>query len=220
MENKIAQDIIDEFLQGIDRYIRVNINTLSCHDIWQIYYHLFFKLKVIRGNSSGFTGFSELLVFRFLLHLLNGFEAKERTKDTMYFLNESFAIYQSVRPLETDKKISNMSPDILIMKANRPVAAVEIKLYLPGGRQTAIEAFTRLGRLQESNPRDFCGLLLIFTYKKPRRVNSKSIHAELISLQERNPWFNFLVLRNERALLKDCLYDNLKLYRIQKDPQN
>jgi hypothetical protein len=219
MENKTFQIIVDEFLQGIDKYIRENINTLSCHDIWKIYYHLFFKLKEIKGTSSGFTGFSELLIFRFMFHLLNGFEVKKYTNDTRYFLNKPFTMYQSVRPLKTDMDI-DISPDILITKANKPVAAIEIKLYLPGGKQTVTEAFNRLDRLQELNPSGFFGQLLIFTYKKPKRVNNKSIYAELVLLQERNPWFSFLILRNEKALLKDCLYNSLKLNRLQKDLYN
>jgi len=219
MENKIAQDIIEDFLDGIEKYLRDNINTLSCYDIRQIYYHLFLKLKQYKGNSAGFTGFSELIIFRFLFHLLNGFEIKEypNTKETRYFLKEHFTIYQSVRPLKAEKSISNMMPDILIMKADKPIAAIEIKIYLSGGKKTVIEAFNRLRLLYESNPDDFWGQLLIFTYHKPKRAQSKSIHTELISLQHKNPWFNFLLLQNEKALFKDCLNNSLKLYRIQKD---
>ena len=86
---------IDEFtkkwFQDVDKLIRDNIDEIKCKDIRRIYFDLFRELKKWRSNSSGFTGYSEFLLFRCLLHnIKESFTALETGNINSYpiiFLN-------------------------------------------------------------------------------------------------------------------------------------
>jgi len=56
----------------MDLFIKNECNTLTCDDAFQMYYHMFYPLRVFRGNSTGFTGYAEFIIFRTLWHVLGG----------------------------------------------------------------------------------------------------------------------------------------------------
>jgi hypothetical protein len=57
----------EKFLKEIDHYLANNYQNLTCNDIHDMYFDFIFKvLKDFKGNSNGFTGLSEYLIFRFL----------------------------------------------------------------------------------------------------------------------------------------------------------
>jgi len=209
---KIAPyNITHTFLLQIDNFLKENIHSLSCRDIHDIYYGLFDELKEYRGTSSGFTGFSEFLVLRFLLHTLGGFKSAEVTKDTKCFIRGNLRIGQSLLP----QSGVNIRPDILIEEKQKAIVAMEIKIYLSNGIQTANEALKRLKRLYNINPNNFRALLLIFFCPKPKRPLRGNILDQLQALEKKNsPWFCVKVLGNSHDHFEKILIDSLELGRI------
>lgn len=202
-------DISHRFLAEVDSYLKTGVKTLTCRDVHDMYFGLFEKLKDYRGTSTGFTGFSEFLVFRFLLNLLRGFRPRDLTQDTKEFIRGTFRIGQSVTP-QSGLKIR---PDILIEKDQTTIGAVEIKVYV--GSQVVEEAVRCLERLRNTNPENFCALLLIFHCPKSSRNVSRSIHGQLKVIAEKNrSWFRYVVLGNSNERFAQVLDRNLKLKRI------
>src|SRR5574341_84731 len=60
------------FLEEIDSYIKKYLRTWTCSQVHEFYFRFFYDLKEFKGNSNGFTGLSEYLIFRSLYHLLGG----------------------------------------------------------------------------------------------------------------------------------------------------
>jgi hypothetical protein len=60
----------ENFLKNLDKIIDKRKFELSCNDINEIYGEFWDNLKEIRGNSSGFTGLSEFLIFSMIKNIL------------------------------------------------------------------------------------------------------------------------------------------------------
>jgi hypothetical protein len=196
------------FLKSIDDYIKENLATLSGGDIYDMYIDLYNEVKEYRGNFSGYTGYSELLVFRFIYHLLGGgFEAKDRQgSDVKVFKKKDQDLYigQSVKQL--DRRI-DFRPDISIEKATSTIAGAEIKTFLTGGWDTANDAFGRLEKMEQRNIGNFKGCLIIFGCAK------KHLEA-LDNIQRQNSWFRYIVLKDNKTLFRETIATSLGLERI------
>jgi len=196
---KSCYELTHPFLRSLDDFLRENLSSLTCRDIHDIYYGLFDELKKYRGTSGGFTGLSELLVFRCLYHALGGrFERIELTKDVSIFRRGDLSIGQSMQPSASNQK--RLQPDILIETTGLVRAAVEIKVYLVNGIASARDAAERLSTLKKANPECFRGLLLVYHCPDSGRQGSSSTVNHLCSLERDNaPWFHVLVLGNNRT---------------------
>ena len=106
---------------------------MTCYDFSRLYYDFFEELKDQRCTSSGFTGMSELLVFRLVLKLMkSGFQPKNITKDVKRFVRENVWIEQghSIRlkkPLGEQKSIV---PDLAIYENGNLESVISIKTYV------------------------------------------------------------------------------------------
>jgi len=212
MKRIASYNITHKFLLEIDNFLKENIHSLTCRDIHDIYRGLFDKLKEYRGTSSGFTGFSEFLVFRFLIHTIGGgFKSTKVTQDTKCFIRGNLRITQSLLP----QSGVNIRPDILIEDNQKSTAAMEIKIYLPNGMKTANEVLKRFKKLYNTNRDDFRALLLIFFCPKPERLVKQSVVDQLQALEKRNsPWFHVKVLGNSHEQFEKVLIDSLELGHI------
>ena len=146
-------NISRKFLKEVDGYLAKSWQSLRCLDIHGLYFEMFNGLKEFKGNSSGFTGLSELLIFRFLYHQLGGlFEPPRKvTQDLWEFVSESISslrIRQSC-PVTAGKKYY---PDIAVCKADKLLAVIQIKLYLTNGLKEAKKEVEVLEDLQRSHP--------------------------------------------------------------------
>ena len=132
MNKTNAKDICKKFLENIDNYIAENWRNIRCADIHDMYFQFSQDLKEFKGNSNGFTGLSEYLVFRFLYHQLGGsFEREQITRDLWEFKSSNdLRIGQSVRVTIDNRKYY---PDVVIYKSNRLMAVIQIKIYLTSG---------------------------------------------------------------------------------------
>ncbi len=191
------------FLDDIDKYIKENLDSLTCRDIHDIYFGLFDALKEYRGNSAGFTGFSELLIFRFLYHMLGEFKMESLPSHTACFVKDEITIRQAIpSPL-----IDSIKPDILIEKNKQIVGEAEIKIYLVNGTKTIKSTVARLKKIQAKNPHEFKGLMIIF-HCNPQKSNKK-LHDEIKTLEQNNHWLKILILGNSKDSLKHVLKTSL-----------
>ena len=210
MHNIGPNNLTNELFQNVDNYIRDNLNTLTCQDLANIYWGFFKNLKSWRGTSSGFTGFSEYLVFRFIYHLTGPYVPKDWTHDTKHFLRNNIRLVQGLKSLSG----INLRPDILIELDKRPIAAAEIKTYLVNSVRTVQEVIESLRQFYEINQTGFKALLIIFTCKEYEP--GKNLYKKLEALKDENrQWFNLVVLSGSNEPLKSVLEGALSLGRIK-----
>jgi len=160
---KDAHELCREWLNNIDKLIAENINKLTCNDIKEIYYFsLFGELKKWRSSSSGFTGFSEFLIFRSLYHSIGEiFEAVETgsiATNPIVFRSKNYEIGQNVkRKLEATKR----TPDIYIERNGKLVSIIQIKLVMGGGEKQITREIETSNLFKKAYP-DIRGLFIVF----------------------------------------------------------
>ncbi len=206
-------NIGNQFLQGIDRYLADNYLNLKCADIPNMYFQFTRSLKKFKGNSNGFTGLSEYLIFRFLYHWLGGeFERKDipGSQDLSEFIskhNNNLRIGQSV-PVSLNGQRCN--PDIVIYESGRLVAAVEIKIYFSGGVKQIARERERLEKLRKCYPE--AQVLWIVLWKLSTKGK---ILSALKEMKKGRQWFNFLNLEPNNEPFGSELQKYLDLERLR-----
>ncbi|RJO62541.1 MAG: hypothetical protein C4542_03375 [Dehalococcoidia bacterium] len=175
------------FLSNLDKFLAQNWKQLRCSDICNIYYQFCDELKMFRGTSTNFTGLSELLVFRFLIHQLGGsFKKQDINKDIAEFTNSNLRIQQGF-------KLPGMTfrPDITIWKLDKLIGVIQIKAYLSNGFKTFKSEMDIFNRIQEVYPYQFGKLMLIYnTASKPKQLGKEPyINYPFIYLQDEDRLF-------------------------------
>ncbi|HEC75936.1 MAG TPA: hypothetical protein ENI33_01600 [Thermoplasmatales archaeon] len=112
-----------KFLTDIDEYLKESRQKLTCDDIYEIYNQFFHDLKEFKGNSSGFYGLSEYLIFRMLYNLLIDHSGPFKRSETACNLweNNKFRIGQSSRVTVGNKRYR---PDIVVYNKSDELIAV------------------------------------------------------------------------------------------------
>jgi hypothetical protein len=198
-----------DFLTTLDTCLEEKCLTLQCKTVFDTYYDLFDGLKDLKGNSNGFTGYSEILVFRILYHWLEekkcvSFEKKSVPNSKVYeFRCKNFEIGQSI-PIVVNKK--KRYPDIVVKQLGRVLAAAQIKIYVE--TDTLDKEIALFEDLHGTN-RDFKGLLVIYD----------SIGEQLKNNIKRSKgtrsWFNFVILKGNPEVLSEKLNTSLGLNRLR-----
>jgi hypothetical protein len=189
------------FLEHIDDYVRKHWDSLTADDIAGLYSQFIMDLKEYKGNSNGFSGLSELLVFRFVYHLLGGnFTLKKKTHDLREFisnLNDEISIAQSC-PLFIGEK--RYYPDIVIACRDDVKAIFQIKAYVTGGRKEIDHEFHVFSDIHSRYPGSRC-ILVIFNGIPA----GGKLFDRLENLKSGNPWFDYILLQGNNQKLKDLL---------------
>lgn len=154
-----------QFLEEIDQYISTRYNKLTCDDIWNIYFQFFQDMKELKGNSNGFTGLSEYLLFRSIYHLLGGsFKQVKITRDLYEFASktdENLRISQSTRVDRAITKGRRLYPDIGVTYARNLLAVCQVKIYLTQGSKEIQAELEKLDYLKSCYA-DLNASLLVF----------------------------------------------------------
>lgn len=195
-----AREICNTFLNDIDGFLETNLDNLTCADIYNIYSNFYMDLKKFKGNSSGFTGLSEYLIFRFFYHIFGGsFKPIQITPDLYEFKspNGKYRIGQSI-PI----KIGNRKfyPDIVIYKNNALFLVAEIKLYLTSGIKDLKNDIEKLSEINNEYP----GTKGIFISYNIIPLKGK-IYKMLLDENESKDWFDYLILAENHNPLKTSL---------------
>ncbi len=191
-----------DFLQRMDSYLCQNVKSITCDEIHSIYTAMFHALKCFRGNSAGFTGLSEFLILRVLIHLLGGsFRREQISKDLSQFVSdthEGLVVGQSIPVTVRDRKYY---PDILVQQSGELLGVCSIKIYPTKGRFTFDDEMAKVGYLMSQNP-ELRALLLVYdTFsQKTSRVRQ---HFEQIAAND--PRTTLLVLKGNDRLLSSEL---------------
>ena len=199
------------FLEEIDRYLEINRHNLRCADIHNIYSQFFKDLKEFKGNSNGFTGLSEYLVFRFLYHVLGGRFDRRRvpnSSDLWEFVSQfgDLRIGQSVR-VQIDGK--RYYPDIVVYCSDKLIAVIQVKICLTHGLREIKKELEVLEKLRERHP-EMRALLIIFM-----RLSKKgTILPALQGTKKSKKWFDFLILEQNEELFGRALQSSLELGRL------
>ena len=204
MEQRAAElrtpGFVNDFLGKVDCFIANNWKTLPCSCIHLMYSEQYDALKHFRGNSAGFTGYSEFLLFRFLYHQLGG-QFVEKNVDGSEYLHEFVAsdnseirIGQSIPVKPNGNKIY---PDIVVWKSDKLLSVAQIKLYLTNG---ANELEHELINIDSIHSRWSDVRALLITYSKPSEKQTKLPQLIHEAVEER-PWFQHLSLKANPDLL-------------------
>lgn len=225
----VGQDIGSKFLKELDGYLAKNWRKLTCARISEIYFDFWEVLKPFKGTSSGFTGLSEFLILRLLLHQLGDWEVKDRSQDTRYFQSKYDAnlCIASEYPItiEVDEKgrQKKRKPDIVIYEPyltsrknlrsknlRRLISIVEIKVFLTKGRTTAENTIRKLKAIHGFHP-EMRALLILFDNLSDRG----DIWNYLQDIKTTNQWFDFCSLKENSELLWKVLQKGLDLERTK-----
>ena len=153
-------------------------------------------MKEVKGNSEGFTGLSELIVFRYLLHHLGGsFEKKKISPQQFGFFTENFQVKCNYLISVDDKRYK---PDILVFQSGDLVAFVSIKTYLPNGKRTVLDEIEVMRKFKIIYPK-MKSLLIIFD-SQPQKIRKNGVLEKLEETSKNKSWFSFLYLKNNSAL--------------------
>ena len=195
---------LKNFLGELDNYIKQNLNDFECDHIFHLYSDYFKALKDYMGNSNGFTGLSELIIFRVVYHLLGGnFERKEysnskklkcfASKDNRYWIGENVKFKFKIKP------------DIVVCDGNNNVLRyIEIKLYPTNGVKTIDEAIKKMKTFIDKYP-DMKAMLMIYNPGK----NSK-ITVALKNYKNKYKWFDYCLLKDNSEKISKVLGAFLK----------
>lgn len=196
-----------DFLGGIDSYVKENLMDITCCDIFDFYFDFFYDLKEFQGNSNGFTGLSEYLLFRFFYHWLGGsFSRVQKTTGLWEFVSNSGIKIGQNTPLKTPGK--KYYPDIIVYKDGNPVFIVEIKIYLTSGIYEVEKEFSKFDKIKET----YHGITALFISFNKVPESGKIFHRINDEI-ERKDWLNFLVLDGNDSLLT-CELD--KCFNLKK----
>jgi hypothetical protein len=199
-----------QLLDGIDNYLEQNIKKLTIHDIHDIYAGLSVSQQPYRGTAGGFTGFSEFLIFRCLIHTLAQIGVKLRPnpdgRTTSFTDGHGLIVTQGILPQGSQEK---MRPDILIQQKLKIVAAAEIKIVLTNSKEVTNHAVKRLEHYYANNPGDFYGVLFIFLVNEPVREYLREVQ------DGKKEWLEIITLNGKNEKFMPLLEKSLDLCRFR-----
>jgi len=203
-----ASSLPRHFLYSLDNFIKGHSRELTCDDVYRMYYHLFYSLRTLRCNSENFVGYSELLVFRVVWHVLGGAFIVDPMHSDIEWPLEFIGIDDAgVRLAQGTTWRNRQKPDIRIEVDNKLVSVVEVKVY-PSVDDVADEV-QRLVGFHAEEP-DLRALLLIYSFREPQRS------AELLreAQASHGDYLSSVVLHEKREPLARVLGDSLGLDRL------
>lgn len=197
--NKFANTI--EYFKSLDSYIENNMREFTCSDICDIYSSMNKCLQEVKGNSNGFTGLSELIIFRYLLKYIGGVftqQAVEGSETLKEFSNGIYTVGQSCRIVLDGKR---KYPDIMIKKNNEIISVIQIKVYVTNGVEEAKKEINDF-KLFKSKYKNMKGFMIVFTeYGKESRI-----WKEFEEFSKQNTWFKSIML----GMNKNNFYNEIK----------
>lgn len=197
------ENIVDDFLSETNKYIKKNLKSISCSELYLMYKTLSKALKKYRGNSSNFTGYSEYIIFRSILHSIGGgFEPiKQQGASTYEFFNKDKNLI-----ISGGIKDSKLRPDVVIRKGDKILHVTEIKLYPTSGSKTIKETFNKLHGIHNEH-KSITGMIIVFSDKGKELLHNYEI---------KNRWFNYISLRNNENIFCDDFMLKSKMGKISK----
>lgn len=208
----------ETFFKAIDSYMEKKYEDMSCDEVYRSYadfVHFVKENREGKGSSSGFTGLSELLVLRFLIHLLgNDFDSKQIADGEVYkFVSKNNG---TVLTHNAKVKKSKVRPDIVIYENEKgyedgnPFAVIEIKTYLTDSFETFYKAIGKIERIRSESKNLKAAIINYDKLSEKGNVNQKIQD----SVKQRN-WLGYITLEENKKPLKEVL-SFLELKKLAK----
>lgn len=200
-----------KFFHMIDQYISKRYCKLTRDDIHRIYFQFSQDMKDFKGNSNGFTGLSEYLLFRLVFHLLGGsFERRQITRDLYEFVSKAGDKLRISQSTPVNEKEKRLYPDIAISYAENLLAICQVKTYLTRGKCEIESEFKKLDYLK-SRYAHLKALLVVFM-----AVSNKGKILEYLNNEtsQRGKWFRYLFLQGDKRVLANVLKEGLDLNHL------
>lgn len=156
-----AKPIYNTFLKDLDKFLGKNLGNLTCADIREMYFDFYWELKNFKGNSSGFTGLSEYIIFRLIYNLLGGSFEKRAISQWLYEFVSTDKIYRIGQNTPITAGNQKFYPDIIVYKNDNPFLVIEIKIYLTYGIKTLMGDIDKLNVINSMYPNSK-GLFIIY----------------------------------------------------------
>lgn len=209
-------EINKRYLEEMDKFIKTNYQTLKCDDIYEIYSQFRELLKKFRGTSSGFTGLSEFLIFRFLYHQLGGsFTIHKVTRELKGFISEVHDNLWIGQNIGVEAGGRRIYPDISMYHSKDLLSVIQIKIYPTGGTEEVGREMEKLEQLRTQYTK-LRALLMIYEGLSP----TGKIFRELREQKNTKEWFDFLILKENEELLAKKLHQSFNLETIGAVSQN
>jgi hypothetical protein len=198
--------ICKNFLQEINDYFAENLDNITCSELYDHYSYMFQILKEIKGNSSGFTGLSEYLIFRYIYNYLGGsFETVQLTKDLFEFRSTD-GIYRIGQSIPVITETRKYYPDIVVYKQDQLILAAEIKFYLADGIKSLEVDLKKLREIHKQYPTAKC---LFISYNIIPEKGK--IYKKLLEEVNSNDWLDFIILAENNELFKEKMHQHLDI---------
>lgn len=136
-EKKIISGMFSKIDDLVKNHLRDSEPEKALFNIYSIHWE---KTKESVCTSSGFTGFTEMLFFRYVIQYMESqldekFKAEKHSKDTKFFRSENYIVTRDIFINKFLVNAPRYKPDIAILRTykNRPpklLAAFEIKTYI------------------------------------------------------------------------------------------
>ncbi len=201
-------DFGEIFFKEIDSYLIKNRKKLTCANVAEIYWKFFNTSKKFKGNSEGFTGLSELIIFRYLFHQLGGssFVRKSVSEQQFQFISENCRLGCNIPLVINDKKYK---PDIVVFQSDKLIAVISVKVYFTNGFNTIADEMEKLEKFKASHP-EMKALLITFA-SQPQKGK---VLAKLREVKKSKEWFNFMYLKENNELFGKTMGKYLGLERV------
>ncbi len=96
-------------------------------------------------------------------------------------------------------------PDITIIKAGKIIAVIQIKIYLSGGIKEINDEIEKFKKIMAKFDNISIPLIIFELSKKGK------IFTELKNIEDNEPWFNFVILKQNEKFIARLLIDHLRL---------
>lgn len=213
MKNNDMPNFGAELLERTDDYLGKSWRSLTCANIHAMYFGLFNSLKEYKGNSHGFTGYSEYLLFRFFYHQikekfgdLNG-EPANNSKYAMRFVssrNRNFWISQGI---PTKIGVKRQNPDIAIGRSNQLLGVLQVKIYPVHGIKTLSDEIKKIEELKNQHNELYAAIIIFNKMSDKQKVTVQG-------LLEGKDWLRVRTLDENHNFLREEMNDCLQLNRL------
>ncbi|MDD1673268.1 MAG: hypothetical protein LUP99_02530 [Methanomicrobiales archaeon] len=188
------------FLKSLDDYLMQERRTITGDNLFRLYSDCISEITRCKGNSHGFHGLSEFLIFRYIFHTFGGnFTAKKISRDTYEFLSEtdsSLRIGQGI-PIHSFHKRHH--PDIVISDASGVRSVIQIKNQIAEGINELRQEVSTFETLRQKYP-EMHSMLVIFH----GNINPAEI-SYLEKIQKDTTWFTYAILEGNQRNFEEIV---------------
>jgi len=205
-EEICTKKFVWKFMRELDGYIKKNISSIKCNDIFNMYQNFLDITNEFRGNSNGFTGYSELLLFRTIYHLLDAdFKREKYHESGLYFFvskKKKIWIGQNIG-IEVGAS-RRKYPDIVVGDMTNGIQGIiQVKIYFTYGRKGVQSEIELLKEFKTKYP-NMKSIIILYYHPSPKRNKSVVLDA-LNEYKGTLSWFDYCILQNNSETIGSIL---------------